>query len=169
MLVGRGLCDLAQKGIKAAEIAAAPSCSGAPVFCDSPPIFEKRPLNFHLTAARNLLCTRSACMHAKRVHRARAMRTITYDELTGGLIPRALIDKLAKAGELDDATFRRINHLADFFLAIHRKAEKLQISDDEPIRNHLTEADLQRIWQHTAAAGDTEKPSRPLMDCVLQR
>lgn len=87
-------------------------------------------------------------------------RTITYDELTGGLIRKPVIQALAKSGSLDADGARRLAHLGRFLLRVGESARP-----DLAVGAVWTEKELQRLWRGTADEGDHEVPTRPLLDC----
>jgi hypothetical protein len=90
------------------------------------------------------------------------MRTLSYDQLTSGYVSKRAIQDLVATGELDQATLERMEHLGKFYSSVGALAKPHQ-----KIGDVLSEAQLQRIWDETAAEGDDERPTRPLLDSVM--
>jgi hypothetical protein len=89
-------------------------------------------------------------------------RAFTYDQLTAGNCDFAGIAELAKAALLDDATFKRVEHLGRFFGRIGTED-----GTEDYVSTVLSEDDLRRLWWDTADEGDKERPTRPLLEILL--
>lgn len=83
----------------------------------------------------------------------------TYDELFGEDEPTGLLE-YAKEGQLDDATYERLEHLGRF---CERVCTSGNGKEYLPIGLVLSEADLRRLWLETGGQDD-EYPSRPFLE-----
>ena len=76
-------------------------------------------------------------------------QSISYQELIGGKVSQAKLEKLAAAEMLTDATLARLRHIGRFLTRVGNALP----NPDLKVGDVFTEADMQKFWQETADDG----------------